>query len=222
MATPNCSIVPKTKMIAIVITILVLVIGYPLQAVEGAFVGLPTDPALVNVAIGIVSAAAGAVSQVPQIQKLQQQLDSEKTALEETQKARKVEAIHSADQLYVMDEEFEQQTLQLKHHYETQLQEEIGKITEKLQQEYKFTYGIQLYREKQKLEMEKLQCLGTINGRKDMDLVQLRLQRNQLERHIEQLENTLGEQRQALEEFQQQQQQQQAPNRTNSQWWLFP
>lgn len=127
-----------------------------------------------------------------------------------------VEVSELADKLYFMDEEFEQQTLELKDSYNTKLEEELQKTTEKLKQDYKFTYGIQLYQEKQKYEMEKLQFLGNINGPKDIELVQLRLKRNQLERRIDKLEKTLFMQQQELEEFQQR-----AVQRGNnsSTWW---
>ena len=68
---------------------------------------LPTDPLFLDLGIAAVSAAAGAASQLPQIQELQRELEISRAALSESENEM-VSKIHDLEEkLFLMDQEFE-------------------------------------------------------------------------------------------------------------------
>jgi hypothetical protein len=68
---------------------------------------LPTDPLFLDLGIAAVSAAAGAVSQLPKIQELQRELEISRAALTESENEM-VSKIHDLEEkLFQMDREFE-------------------------------------------------------------------------------------------------------------------
>jgi hypothetical protein len=68
---------------------------------------LPTDPLFLDLGIAAVSAAAGAVSQLPRIQELQRELEISRAALTESENEM-VTKIHDLEEkLFQMDREYE-------------------------------------------------------------------------------------------------------------------
>jgi hypothetical protein len=120
----------------------------------GANTVLNMDIAL-EVGVAVVSAAAGALSQVPRIQQLERELTSVKKSLtsSESELVEKVRVLE--DKLFVMDQEFEEQTVRFQRQYDQTQKEKMETMKEKLKSEMAFKLEIQLAQERSSKLMEK-------------------------------------------------------------------
>ena len=76
------------------------------------------DPMIAtDVGIAVVSAAAGAATQLPRINKLQHELELSREALTQSEQEMVSKISKLEDKLYEMDTEFEQQTTRFKKQY---------------------------------------------------------------------------------------------------------
>jgi hypothetical protein len=103
------------------------------------------------------------------------------------------------DRLYQMDQEFEVQSGRLKKKWDQTLRQELERVRQKVKEEYQFTLDIKIQEERSKMLGEKLNLLGTINGEKDIELVNLRLQQSQMKKATEKLEQALEDSKRELD-----------------------
>lgn len=143
-----------------------------------------------EIGVAMVSAAAGAFSQVPRIQALERELQTTKDALTVSE-ADLVEKIHVLEEkLFVMDQEFEEQTVRFQRQYDRTQREQIEGFKQKLKTEMQFKLEIQLAQERSAKLME--QAVSE-HGRttKQEELSQLKLKQARLADLNMQLEQTL-------------------------------
>jgi hypothetical protein len=103
------------------------------------------------------------------------------------------------DRLYQMDQEFEVQSGRLKKKWDETLRQELERVRQKVKEEYQFTLDIKVQEERSKMLGEKLNLLGSINGEKDVELVNLRLQQSQVKKANEKLEQALEDSKRELD-----------------------
>ena len=105
--------------------------------------GLNFDVA-VEVGIAVASAAAGAMTQIPRIQQLERELSSAKSALTATELelVEKIQVLE--DKLFVMDQEFEEQTVKFQRQYDKTQKEQMEAFKEKVKRDMAFKLDIQI------------------------------------------------------------------------------
>lgn len=116
------------------------------------------------------------------------------------------------EKLFLMDEEFEEQSARMKKQFDNTLRDELGKLTKKLKEDYQYATEIKLQEAKGKMLQEKLDFISTLNGDKDAELVDLRLKRGQMELANKKLEEALHRSDLELEALHQ---------RAKKGWWPF-
>jgi hypothetical protein len=177
---------------------------------------LVIDPAMFPLDIGIaaVSAAAGALAQVPKIQELERELDTTRAALTDSEQ-QLVSQIHELEErLFVMDREFEGQTDKFKKQYDVKMRDDLQKITEKMKVDFQYTLEIKVEEEKSKLLLDKLDVTNSLTGQRQVELVNLRLQRSRIEDANQALEKAMDESKAELDRLREA-----ALKRTG--WWPF-
>ena len=118
------------------------------------------------------------------------------------------------EQLFRLDEEFENESGKIQKQFDHTLREKLEDVRKKAKEEYQFTLDIKLLEEREqmrkeakeeyeftldikvleergKMLAEKLDFVGSVNGDKDIELVNLRLQQTQVEMTNKKLENAL-------------------------------
>jgi hypothetical protein len=96
-----------------------------------------------EIGAAVVGAAAGALSQLPKIQQLNEQVIALQLELDisQTNLTAKIQLLE--DKLFEMDREFEDQSARFKRQYDMTQRDRLHQIQEKLQMEYKFKLDIQ-------------------------------------------------------------------------------
>jgi hypothetical protein len=112
-----------------------------------------------------------------------------------------------------MDQEFEAQSGKIKKQFDQKLRDELERVRKKVKEEYQFTLDIKVKEERSKMLAEKLDFVGTVNGDKDVELIQLRLKQSQVENANQKLEEALAKSEAEMERIQQL-----AKQKT---WWPF-
>lgn len=150
----------------------------------------------------VAAAVAGAVSQQPRIQQLEQELGNARTALNETQVAMNLKMTQLQDKLFEMDVEYEAQTARFKKQYDTKLQQDLKQQVAKLKQDYEFKLNIAVEQQKSALLSKQLH---EINGgmTREAQLSSMRIQQEQLTNTNLKLEQALEESQQELERMRQ-------------------
>lgn len=178
------------------------------------------DPSLISgmlpmdVGIAAVSAAAGALSQVPKIQQLERELDVTRAALTDSEQ-QLVSKIHELEEkLFTMDNEYEQQTSKFKKQYDRQMRDDLERITDKMKVDFGYKMEIRVEEAKSKLLSEKLQEVSSRGGDKQAELVTLRLQRSRVE-------DANGTLEKALQDSQIELQRLQDASSKKASWWPF-
>jgi hypothetical protein len=145
----------------------------------GANTVLDMDIAL-EVGVAVVSAAAGALSQVPRIQQLERELTSVKASLtsSESELVEKIRVLE--DKLFVMDQEFEEQTVRFQRQYDRTQKQKMEEMKEKLKSEMAFKLEIQLAQERSSKLMEKADKESGRTSRQE-ELSQLKLKQIRLD-----------------------------------------
>jgi hypothetical protein len=117
------------------------------------------------------------------------------------------------DQLFKMDQEFESQSGKIKKQFDQKLRDELERVRKKVKEEYQFTLDIKVQEERSKMLAEKLDFVGSVNGDKDIELVNLRLKQSQVQIANQELEEALASSKAELDRIQ---------NLSNQKpWWQF-
>ena len=106
------------------------------------------------------------------------------------------------DQLFKMDQEFEAQSGKIKKQFDATLREELERVRKKVKEEYLFTLDIKIQEERSKMLKEKLDFVGSVNGDKDIELVNLRLKQSQVELANQKLEEALANSKAEMDRIQ--------------------
>jgi prophage DNA circulation protein len=140
--------------------------------------------------VAVVSAAAGAMSQLPRIQSLEREVQAARNALtaSEIELVDKIKVLE--DKLFLMDQEFEEQTARFKRQYDRTLREQMETVKEKLKQEMQFKVEIELAKERSaKLMNQAVAESGRTS--KQEELSQMKLKQLQMEDLNQKLEDAL-------------------------------
>jgi hypothetical protein len=154
---------------------------------------LVIDPAIFPLDAGIaaLSAAAGALSQVPKIQQLERELETTRSALTDSEQ-QLVSQIHELEEkLFTMDREFEGQTERFKRQYDLKMRDDLEMVTEKMKIDFSYKLEIRVEEQKSKMLQEKLLDVNNLTGNRQAELVALRLQRSRVESANENMEKAL-------------------------------
>ena len=117
------------------------------------------------------------------------------------------------DQLFRMDQEFEAQSGKIQKRFDQKLRDELERVRKKVKEEYQFTLDIKVQEERSKMLAEKLDFVGSVNGDKDIELVELRLKQTQVQSTNRKLEEALETAKAELDRIQNLAQQ--------KPWWPF-
>lgn len=172
------------------------------------------DPAAsMDLGIAVVSAAAGAASQWPRIQSLERELSTTRAALTESEQEM-VAKIHALEEkLHVMDTEYEAQTDKFKKQYDLKMRDDLAAITEKMKTDFGYKLEIRLAEEKSKLLAERMDLVSTFTGGRQEELLQLKVQRDKINKANVDLEKALEESQKELERLH--------AAATKKGWWPF-
>lgn len=112
-----------------------------------------------------------------------------------------------------MDQEFEAQSGKIKKQFDATLREELERVRKKVKEEYQFTLDIKIQEERSKMLKEKLDFVGSVNGDKDIELVDLRLKQSQVELANQKLEEALANSKAEMDRIQ--------SLKGQNSWWPF-
>lgn len=154
-----------------------------------------------TIGIAVVSAAAGAATQMPRIQELEGELASARAALEKSNGDMVSKISELEDKLFQMDKAYEEQSAKFIKEYEQRKNEEVQKITEKIKTDYGYKLEIEVEREKSKLLSEKLSEV-TLTGDQTTKLAEMKMKMNLLQNAKEQLETALEKSQAELKRIQ--------------------
>lgn len=168
------------------------------------------DPELISVGMPVIqmgvvaaaSAVAGAFSQQPRIQELENALLESQMALNETRLETERKMTQLEDKLFEMDKEFEAQTARFKKRYDTQMKDELEKAKEKIRSDYNFSLAIQVDKLKSQKLMDELGVVSRTTE-KEAQLSQIRIEKARLADINKKLEDTLAKTTQELEQMKQ-------------------
>jgi hypothetical protein len=152
---------------------------------------LSLDALPFDAGIAALSAAAGALSQMPKIQQLERELDITRAALTDSEQ-QLVDQIHELEEkLFTMDKEFEGQTEKFKKQYDLKMREDLERITEKMKVDFRYKLDIRVEEQKSKMLQEKLADSSSFTGNRQAELVDLRLQQGRIKIANEKMEKAL-------------------------------
>lgn len=176
----------------------ILSVGVENIANMGVVDALLLEP-VASAGIAVASAAAGALSQLPRIRQLEEELarTRELVANTEAEMVMKVKALE--DKLHAMDEEFEQQTVRFKKQYDQTMRQQLEEVTEKLRTDFKYKLEIRVSEEKSKLLGQQYEVVNGLTGKNQQELVELRLKQSRIQEVNKKLERTLAETQEELE-----------------------
>lgn len=144
-----------------------------------------------TIGIAVVSAAAGAATQLPRIQELEGELVKARAALE-TSKGEMVAKINELeDKLFQMDQAYEEQSAKFMKEYEQRKNSEVQKITEKIKTDFAYKLEIEVEKEKSRLLSQKLTDVK-VSGDQTTKLAEMRIKMDMLESAKEKLEIALN------------------------------
>lgn len=103
------------------------------------------------------------------------------------------------EKLYEMDNEFEQQTAKVKKQYDTTLRNEVARAAAKAKEDFKYTLEIRMQKARSKFLKEKLDFVNNLTGEKQTELVNLRLQEQQVKETNKKLEEALHQSEEELQ-----------------------
>jgi hypothetical protein len=171
-------------------------IGLPVSmVVDPVMFGFNTATDLnlaMEVGVAVASAAAGVMSQMPRIQQLEQELASMKANLSASE-ADLVEKIRVLeDKLFIMDQEFEEQTVRFQRQYDRTQKDQMDVFKEKLKSEMAFKLEIQLAQDRSAKLMQKGENENGRTSRQE-ELSQLKLKQIRLSDLNLKLEQALKE-----------------------------
>lgn len=148
-------------------------------------------PPLVELGVvAVISAAVGVMSQVPRIHALEQELSVAKRALAASQVDTQDKLNVLEEKLFVMDQEFEEQTVRFQRQYDRTQREQMEAFKDKLRRDTAFQVEIQMAQSKSAQLMSQA---SEENSRtfKQEELSQLKLKQQQLNDANAQLEQAL-------------------------------
>lgn len=150
-----------------------------------------------TVGIALLSAAAGAAARQPEVNALETELATARTAVESSQEemAKKIEELE--DKLFAMDMAYERESAKFQEDYEKKKAIEVAKITEKLKTDMKFKLDIELEKEKSRLLAKRLKETNKLAHYGE--IAQIRMQQQKLEAAKEKLELALKKSEEQLE-----------------------
>lgn len=140
--------------------------------------GLNLDVA-VEVGIAVASAAAGAMTQIPRVQQLERELVTAKSALTSTELdlVEKIRVLE--DKLFIMDQEFEDQTVKFQRQYDKTQKDQMEAFKDKVKSEMAFKLDIQLAQDRSAKLLQQADNENSRTSRQE-ELSQLKLQQIRL------------------------------------------
>jgi hypothetical protein len=160
------------------------------------------DPSIVDAGIAVVSAAAGAATQLPRIHQLEREVKAAKDSLVQSEQELVSKIASLEDKLFHMDQEYEQATARFKKQYDTSMKEELERIAEKMKVDFQYKLEIRLEEQKSKLLGEQLSLVNGLTGGRQEELVDLRLRNSRVQKANEALEKALVASKLELERMQ--------------------
>ena len=156
------------------------------------------SPVEMSSLVAVASAAAGAISQQPRIQHLQQELATARKALNETTVAMEDKMGALEEKLFVMDREYEAQTARFKRQYDVKAKEELERKADRIRQDFQFKLDLKLNEEKSAMLSEQL---DKVNGglNREGELSAMRIQKDRMEEANVKLEQALEESEKELQ-----------------------
>ena len=145
-----------------------------------------------TIGFAIISAAAGAASQVPKIQQLEGELTETRAALEQSKEDMKSRIAELEDKLFLMDKAYEDQSQKFIVEYEKRKDTEVAKVTEKMKADFKYKLDIEVEKQKAKLLMKKLSDASESSDQ-TIKLAEMKLKMSQLEKSKSKLEKALAD-----------------------------
>ena len=144
-----------------------------------------------TIGFALISAAAGAASQVPKIQQLEGELTEARAALEQSKEEMKSRIAELEDKLFLMDKAYEDQSQKFIVDYEKKKNIEVAKVTDKMKADFKYKLDIEVEKQKAKLLMKKLSDVSD-SADQTMKLAEMKLKMSQLEKSKAKLEKSLA------------------------------
>jgi hypothetical protein len=149
------------------------------------------DPTIVDAGIAVVSAAAGAATQLPRIRQLESDLRAAKDSLIQSEQELVGKIASLDDKLFHMDQEYEQATAKFKKQYDASMKEDLERIVAKMKVDFQYKLEIRLEEQKSKLLGEQLNLVNGLTGGRQEELVDLRLRNSRVQKANEELEKAL-------------------------------
>jgi hypothetical protein len=143
-----------------------------------------------TIGIAVVSAAAGAATQIPRIQELEGELVQARAALEKSKGDMVTKINELEEKLFQMDKAYEEQSAKFMKEYEQRKNEEVQKITEKIKTDFAYKLDIEVEKEKSRLLAQKLSDVK-VSGDQTTKLAEMRIKMDMLESAKEKLEIAL-------------------------------
>lgn len=160
------------------------------------------DPTMVDAGIAVVSAAAGAASQLPRIQQLERDLRSAKESLSKSEQELVSKIAELEDKLFHMDQEYEQATTRFKKQYDARMKEDLERVADKMKVDFQYKLEIRLEEQKSKLLQDQLGMVNGLTGGRQEELVDLRLRNSRVQKANQELEEALEMSKRELERIQ--------------------
>lgn len=171
-------------------TVLSVIDPATLWTTMGGFDSVTATLAGPEVGAAVIGAAAGALSQLPHINSLNEQVSELQLELE-TSQTNLTEKINLLEEkLFEMDREYEDQTARFKRQYDDTQRIQLEQLKEKLKREYQYKLDIQLEERKSEELMKKVGNEHKRTGRQQ-DMTLLEREKQKLQAANLELENAL-------------------------------
>jgi chromosome segregation ATPase len=157
---------------------------------------------MIDAGIAVVSAAAGAASQLPRIQQLERDLRTAKDSLTKSEQELVSKITELEDKLFHMDQEYEQATARFKKQYDARMKEDLERVADKMKVDFRYKLEIRLEEQKSKLLQDQLGLVNGLTGGRQEELVDLRLRNSRVQKANQELEEALEMSKTELERIQ--------------------
>jgi len=176
---------------------------------------LASNAALVNGGIGVGSFLLGAVVSGKDDKEIIEGLEKSVTdqesimqelraTLEEAKKAEdelNTKITRFEDQVFELENEYENETGELKKQFQATLQDEKDKVRKKLKKEMQFSMDIKMNEERSAMLQEKLEFVQEVSFEKNAELSSLRMEKAALERTQKETQNSLQKSEEEVEKL---------------------
>jgi len=179
--------------------------SFRLHVVDPATLGIAAAEIMNPATFGIAaaSAIAGASSQIPKIQHLEQELESAREALTASENQLVSQIAELEEKIFTIDKEYEAQTDKFKKQYDETMRDKLAATKEKMKVDFGYKLEIRLEEEKAKMLQENLGVVNTLTaGKRQEKLAELKFQNSRVELANSKLEKALAQSKVELERLQ--------------------